>query len=211
MMLIIGLTGSIGMGKSTAAARFAELGVAVFDADAEVHRLYAGPIAADIEAAFPGSVVGGKVDRTRLSACLLAEPQGFKHLEAIVHPRIRAGERRFLQAEYDRGAAMAVLEVPLLFEAGGHRTVDVKVVVSTTREIQRQRVLQRPGMTEAKFETVVSRQLPEAEKRARADFVVDTGGSIEDCNRQIDAIFTKLQERGASDYDRGAYDRFWRA
>jgi dephospho-CoA kinase len=204
-MLVVGLTGSIGMGKSTAAARFRARGIEVFDADAEVHRLYAGPLAPDIERAFPGSLTDGKVDRAKLSARLVAEPQGFKRLESIVHPRIREGERRFLQAEYARGASVAVLEVPLLFEAGGYRTVDVRIVVSAPSDIQRQRVLQRPGMTAAKFETVVTRQIPEPEKRARADFVVDTGGTVENCNSQIDTIITKLQvTRG------DAYDRFWR-
>ena len=204
-MLVVGLTGSIGMGKSTAAARFREHGIEVFDADAEVHRLYAGPLAPDIERAFPGSLTDGKVDRAKLSARLVAEPQGFKRLESIVHPRIREGERRFLQAEHARGASVAVLEVPLLFEAGGYRTVDVRIVVSAPRDIQRQRVLQRPGMTEAKFETVVARQIPEPEKRARADFVVDTGGTVENCNSQIDTIITKLQAVWGD-----AYDRFWR-
>ena len=204
-MLVVGLTGSIGMGKSTAASRFREHGIEVFDADAEVHRLYAGPLAPDIERAFPGSLTDCKVDRAKLSARLVAEPQGFKRLESIVHPRIREGERRFLQAEHARGASVAVLEVPLLFEAGGYRTVDVRIVVSAPGDIQRRRVLQRPGMTEAKFETVVARQIPEAEKRARADFVVDTAGTVENCNSQIDTIITKLQAiRG------DAYERFWR-
>ncbi len=204
-MLVVGLTGSIGMGKSTAAARFRDHGIEVFDADAEVHRLYAGPLAPDIERAFPGSLTDGKVDRAKLSARLVAEPHGFKRLESIVHPRIREGERGFLQAEYARGARMAVLEVPLLFEAGGYRTVDVRIVVSAPSDIQRQRVLQRPEMTAAKFETVVARQIPEPEKRARADFVVDTSGTVENCNSQIDTIITKLQAiRG------DAYDRFWR-
>lgn len=204
-MLVVGLTGSIGMGKSTAAARFRERGIEVFDADAEVHRLYAGPLAPDIERAFPGSLTDGKVDRAKLSTRLVAEPQGFKRLESIVHPRIRDGERRFLQAEHARGASVAVLEVPLLFEAGGHRNVDVRIVVSAERDIQRQRVLERPGMTEAKFETVVARQISEPEKRARADFVVDTAGTVENCNSQIDTIITKLQAIWGD-----AYDRFWR-
>jgi dephospho-CoA kinase len=204
-MLVVGLTGSIGMGKSTAAARFGEHGIEVFDADAEVHRLYAGPLAPEIERAFPGSLTDGIVDRAKLSARLVAEPRGFKRLESIVHPRIRDGERRFLQAEHARGATLAVLEVPLLFEAGGDRTVDVRIVVSAPFDIQRQRVLQRLGMTEDKFETVVARQIPEREKHARADFVVDTGGTVENCNSQIDTIITKLQViRG------DAYDRFWR-
>jgi dephospho-CoA kinase len=204
-MLIIGLTGSIGMGKSVAAARFRENGIAVFDADAEVHRLYAGPIAAEIESAFPGAVENGKVDRAKLSALLLKKPAGFKELEKIVHPRIRQGERRFLQAEHARGASMAVLEVPLLFEAGGFEKVDVKVVVSAGGEKQRQRVLSRPGMTEEKLKTIISRQMPDAEKRARADFVVDTAGSIDNCNSQIDHIIAKLSARTGQ-----AYDKYWR-
>jgi dephospho-CoA kinase len=204
-MLIIGLTGSIGMGKSTAAARFRKNGIAVFDADAEVHRLYAGPISAEIESAFPGAVEDGKVDRAKLSALLLKKPESFKDLEKIVHPRIRQGERRFLQAEHARGAQMAVLEVPLLFEAGGFEKVDVKVVVSADSEIQRQRVLPRPGMTAQKFATIVSRQLSETEKRTRADFVVDTAGSIDNCNSQIDHIIAKLSARTGQ-----AYDKYWR-
>lgn len=204
-MLIIGLTGSIGMGKSVAAARFRENGIAVFDADAEVHRLYAGPIAAEIESAFPGAVEKGKVDRAKLSALLLKKPAGFKELEKIVHPRIRQGERRFLQDEHAGGASMAVLEVPLLFEAGGSTKVDVKVVVSAGSEKQRQRVLSRPGMTEEKLKTIISRQMPDAEKRARADFVVDTAGSIDNCNSQIDGIVAKLTGRTGQ-----AYDMYWR-
>ena len=173
-MLIVGLTGSIGMGKSTAAARFLERGIAVFDADAEVHRLYAGPIAQDIEQAFPGATTDGKVDRAKLSALLLGKPEKFPDLERIVHPRIRAAERRFVQAEHAKKAPIAVLEVPLLFEAGGYGAVDVIVVVSTDEATQRARVLSRPGMSETKFATIRSRQLSEAEKRARADHVIET-------------------------------------
>ncbi|AGK59607.1 dephospho-CoA kinase [Hyphomicrobium denitrificans 1NES1] len=204
-MLIVGLTGSIGMGKSTAAARFLERGIAVFDADAEAHRLYAGPIAADIERAFPGATVDGKVDRAKLSALLLGKPEKFKELERIVHPKIRAGERRFIQAEHAKGAPIAVLEVPLLFEAGGYRAVDVIVVVSTDDETQRARVLSRSGMSETKFATIRSRQLSEAEKKARADFVVETGGTVENCHSQIDTIIDKLRGRNGE-----AYDRYWR-
>jgi dephospho-CoA kinase len=204
-MLIVGLTGSIGMGKSTAAARFLERGIAVFDADAEAHRLYAGPIAADIERAFPGATADGKVDRAKLSALLLGKPEKFKELEAIVHPRIRAGERRFIQAEHAKGAPIVVLEVPLLFEAGGYQAVDVIVVVSADDEVQRSRVLSRPGMSETKFATLRNRQLSEAEKRARADFVVETSGTVENCHSQIDAVIAKLQGRRGE-----VYDRYWR-
>jgi len=204
-MLIVGLTGSIGMGKSTAAERFIARGIAVFDADAEVHRLYAGPVAAEIEQTFPGTTADGRVDRAKLSAHLIDHPENFKELERIVHPRIRAGERRFIQAEYARGAAMAVLEVPLLFEADGDRAVDVIVVVSASLDVQRARVLARPGMTPAKFETIRRRQLSEEEKRSRADFVVETGGTVANCHSQIDAVIAKLQHR-----DGDAYDRYWR-
>ena len=204
-MLIVGLTGSIGMGKSTAAGRFLERGIAVFDADAEVHRLYSGPIAAEIERAFPGATTNGEVDRGKLSALLLGKPEKFADLERIVHPRIRAGERRFIQAEHAKGAPIAVLEVPLLFEAGGYGTVDVIVVVSADEATQRARVLSRPGMSESKFATIRGRQLSEVEKRARADFVVETGGTVASCHSQIDAIVDKLKGRAGE-----AYDRYWR-
>lgn len=203
-MLIIGLTGSIGMGKSTAAARFRELGVNVFDADATVHRLYDGPLAAEIEAAFPDSTKNGKVDRAKLSAQIMAAPERMKRLEAIVHPRVRAEEYAFLAAEQARGAAMAVLEIPLLFEAGADKSVDVVVVVSAPPELQRERVLARPGMTAAKLESLLSRQLSDEKKRARAHFVVDTSGSIEASQAQIDAIVAKLRTRTGT-----AYARFW--
>lgn len=204
-MLIVGLTGSIGMGKSTAAARFRHNGIAVFDADAEVHRLYESSLAPKIEAAFPGSTVDGKVDRARLSSLLLADDRRFKALEAIVHPAVRAQERLFLHAEYIRGAEIAVLEIPLLLEARGENSVDSLVVVSAPKEVQRARVLARPGMSEDKFEAIVARQLSDDKKRARADFVVDTGGSVESCNSQIDAIVAKLRTRSGN-----AFDKIWR-
>jgi len=204
-MLVVGLTGSIGMGKSTAAARFRARGISVFDADAEVHRLYAGPMAGEIEKAFPGSLTDGIVDRAKLSQHLIAEPHRFKELEDIVHPRVHEAERRFLQEEYANGATMAVLEVPLFFEGGHDERVDAIVVVTASRDVQRQRVLARSGMTDAKFEAVIARQLPEAEKEARADFVVDTSGSVENCNSQIDVIIAKLLPLSAT-----AYEEFWR-
>jgi dephospho-CoA kinase len=204
-MLIVGLTGSIGMGKSTAAARFRARGIGVFDADAEVHRLYAGPLAEEIERAFPGTTTSGVVDRSKLSEHLILAPARFKDLEAIVHPHVHASERRFLQEEHGRGASLAVLEVPLFFEAGRDEHVDAIVVVTASPEIQRQRVLARSGMTDAKFEAVIARQLSEVEKQARADFVVDTSGSVENCNSQIDIIITKLLPLSAT-----AYDQYWR-
>lgn len=204
-MLVVGLTGSIGMGKSTAAARFRARGIAVFDADAEVHRLYAGPLAEEIDRAFPGSLTNGVVDRAKLTEQLIAAPSRFKELEAIVHPRVREAERNFLQAEHAHGASIAVLEVPLFFEAGRDEHVDAIVVVTASPEIQRQRVLARDGMTVAKFEAVVARQLPEAEKKARADYVVNTSESVENCNSQIDVIIAKLPALSAT-----AYEEFWR-
>lgn len=204
-MRVVGLTGSIGMGKSTAAARFRARGIAVFDADAEVHRLYAGPLAEEIEKAFPGSLTNGAVDRAKLTEHLLAAPHRFKELEAIVHPRVHEAERKFLQAEYHHGSELAVLEVPLFLEAGRDEHVDAIIVVTASREVQRARVLARAGMTDEKFETVVARQLSEAEKQIRADFVVDTSGSVENCNSQIDVVITKLPALSAT-----AYEQFWR-
>lgn len=205
-MLVVGLTGSIGMGKSTAAARFRARGIGVFDADAEVHRLYAGPLTEEIERVFPGTTTSGVVDRAKLSEHLVAAPHRFKDLESIVHPHVHAAERKFLQAELAHGAPLAVLEVPLFFETGRDEHVDAIVVVAASSEIQRERVLARSGMTDVKFEAVIARQLPEAEKAARADFVVDTSGSVENCNSQIDLIITKLMPLSAT-----AYDRYWRA
>lgn len=204
MMLIIGLTGSIGMGKSTAAAHFRATCVPVFDADAAVHGLYNGPLADAIDAVFPGTVTAGKVDRAKLSTALVAAPHRFKELEAIVHPRVRALQKQFLHDQAERSEKIAVLEIPLLFEGGAAAQVDVTVVVSSDRATQRARVLARSGMTEQKFDALLSRQLDDAEKRRRADFVVDTGGSVQSCNAQIDAILLKLTKRQGS-----AFARFW--
>lgn len=203
-MLVIGLTGSIGMGKSTAAARFRELGIAVCDADAEVHKLYEGPAVAPIEAAFPGSTADGKVDRQKLARQLIADPSRFASLEAIVHPMVQEAERRFLRAEAARGAGMAVLEIPLLLEGGGHGRVDVVVVVSAPAEMQRERVLARPGMSLEKLEQILARQLHDSEKRARADFIVDTGGTIAESAAQVDKIVESLQGRQGE-----AYAKHW--
>jgi dephospho-CoA kinase len=199
-MLIIGLTGSIGMGKSTAAARFRQLGIAVCDADAEVHKLYEGPAVAAIEAAFPGSTTGGKVDRQKLAQALIADPSRFARLEAIVHPMVREVQRQFLRAEAGRGAGMAVLEIPLLLEAGGHSRVDVVVVVSAPPEMQRERVLARPGMSLEKLEQILARQLHDSDKRALADFVVDTGGTVAESAAQVDKIVESLQGRHGETY-----------
>lgn len=191
-MLVIGLTGSIGMGKSNAAAVFRDAGIPVCDADHEVHMLYDGAAAEPIEAAFPGTTVDGKVDRAKLSATLLAKPIGFKTLEEIVHPLVHAAERDFLRREAARGATMAVIESPLLFEVDTANKVDVIVVVSATTEVQKQRVLERPGMTEAKLEAILVRQMPDAVKRSRADFVVDTNGPVADTKARIMALIKEL-------------------
>ena len=194
-MLIVGLTGSIGMGKSTVAARFRLHGIGVCDADAEVHKLYEGAAVAPIEAAFPGTTHGGKVDRERLAQALIAKPEGFARLEAIVHPLVLAAELAFLHAEAAKGARMAVLEIPLLLETGGDARVDVVVVVSAPADKQRERVMQRPNMTPEKLEQVLARQMPDAEKRAWADFIVDTGGTLAETDAQVDNIVESLQGR----------------
>jgi dephospho-CoA kinase len=206
-MLVVGLTGSIGMGKSTVAARFREHGIGVCDADAAVHELYAGAAVAPIEAAFPGVVVEGRIDRARLAARLLADPAGFKRLEAIVHPLVQAAERAFLQAEHTRGAPLAVLEIPLLFETGGDRHCDVTIVVSAPAELQRARVLARPGMTNEKFDAILARQIPDAEKRRRAEFVVDTGLELAATLRAVDSIVESLRRRVRK--NAGAFVRHW--
>ncbi len=207
-MLIIGLTGSIGMGKSTAAKRFRANGISVCDADAEVHKLYAGGGAAvtPIEAAFPGTTGVGGVDRQALGAVLLRDPSGFKRLEAIVHPLVHAAERDFLRAEAARGAGMVVLEIPLLFEGGGETRVDVTVVVSAPADVQRHRVLERRGMTSERLDQILARQMPDAVKRAKADFVVDTSGSISETEQKIDTIVASLKPRAGQGQ---AFERFW--
>ena len=187
-MVILGLTGSIGMGKSTTAGFFAEAGAPVHDADAAVHRLYAGAAAAAIEAAFPGTTAGGKVDRGKLGEQVLNDPAALKRLEAIVHPLVRRDEERFLQAAEGAGAAVAVLNIPLLFETGGDKRCDAVVVVSAPPEMQRARVMERPGMTEEKFASLLGKQVPDAEKRRRADFVVDTSKDLDSTRAQVRAI-----------------------
>lgn len=198
-MLLIGLTGSIGMGKSTVAKRLKALGLGVFDADAEVHRLYApgGAAVAPIEAAFPGTTGPDGVDRGKLGATLLADPSRFKRLEAIVHPLVKAGEKAFLAAESARGATMAVLEIPLLLEGNAADRVDVVLVVSAPPDVQRKRVLERPGMTPEKLDQILSRQMPDAQKRARAHFVVDSGVTIAETEAQVDKIVAGLRDEVA--------------
>jgi dephospho-CoA kinase len=192
-MIRLGLTGSIGMGKTTTAKLFADAGVPVNDADSVVHDLYAGEAAPLVEAAFPGTVVGGVVDRQALSRHLAANPTDFKRLEAIIHPLVRRCEMHFLQHQMQAGADIVVLDIPLLFETASADRVDFIAVVSCDPQIQRRRVLARPGMTEEKFNLILSRQLPDAEKRARADFLVDTGDSVDAARKQVEAIIAALR------------------
>jgi dephospho-CoA kinase len=191
-MLILGLTGSIGMGKSTTAKLFAEAGVPVYDADAAVHRIYQGEAAPAIEAAFPGTTVDGKVDRARLSARVVHNPAAMKQLEQIVHPMLGASRQRFFEDAQAAGAPVVVVDVPLLFETGGEQRVDAVVVVTTTPEIQRERVLARGTMDDAKLDAILARQLPDAEKRKRADFVVDTSHGLDPVRERIRDILAEV-------------------
>jgi dephospho-CoA kinase len=190
-MIILGLTGSIGMGKSTTAKLFAEAGVPVYDADATVHQLYEGEAVPAIEAAFPGTTVNGKVDRALLSAQVVHDPAAIKRLEAIVHPMLGASRQKFLDDAERSGAPVAVVDVPLLYETGGEKRVDAVVVVTTTPENQRQRILARDNMTEEKLDAILARQLPDAEKRKRADFVVDTSHGLDPVRARIRDILVE--------------------
>ena len=190
-MLILGLTGSIGMGKSTTAKLFAEAGVPVYDADATVHMLYEGEAVPAIEAAFPGTTVDGKVDRNMLSARVVHDPAAIKRLEQIVHPMLGASRQKFLDDAERSGAPVAVVDVPLLFETGGEKRVDAVVVVTTTPELQRQRILTRDNMTSEKLDAILARQLPDAEKRRRADFVVDTSDGLDPVRLRIRDILNE--------------------
>jgi dephospho-CoA kinase len=184
-MMVLGLTGSIGMGKSTTAKLFAEAGVPVYDADATVHMIYEGEAAPAIEAAFPGTTVNGKVDRNKLSARVVHDPAAMKQLEQIVHPMLGASRQKFLSDAEHSGAPVAVVDVPLLFETGGEKRVDAVVVVTTSPEIQRQRILARDNMTPEKLDAILARQLPDAEKRKRAHFVVDTSHGLDPVRARI--------------------------
>jgi dephospho-CoA kinase len=201
-MIVLGLTGSIGMGKSTTAAMFRDAGVPVHDSDETVHRLYAGEAAPLIEAAFPGTTVDGAVDRTRLGRAVLGDAEALRRLEEIVHPLVRADADRFLDRQRAEGAPLAVLDIPLLFETGGRDRVDKVVVVTAPPPVQRQRVLARPGMTVEKFEAILAAQVPDAEKRRRADFVIDTGQGMEEADREVRRIVALLA--GDKPWKRGA-------
>jgi dephospho-CoA kinase len=187
-MFVLGLTGSIGMGKSTTARFFAEAGVPVHDSDAVVHALYEGEAVAAVAAAFPGTAVDGRIDRAKLAAQLVGDAAAIKRLEAIVHPLVRAATQRFLDEQAASGARVIVLDIPLLFETGGERRVDAVVVVSAPADVQRARVLGRSGMTAERLDTLLARQMSDAEKRARAHFVVDSSRSFDSARTQVHGI-----------------------
>lgn len=196
-MIIVGLTGSIGMGKSTVAKMFAEEGAPGFDSDAAVHALYApgGAAVAPVEADFPGVTKDGAIDREALSKRVVGNEAAIKQLEAIVHPLVRAAQMQFLQDNREAGTAVVILDIPLLFEGNGAKFVDKTVVVSAPADVQRARVLARPGMSLEKFEAILARQMPDAEKRARADFVIDTGGDFEITRSQVRGVLDALREQ----------------
>ena len=194
-MLVIGITGGIGMGKTSASAHFRKRGIPVFDADAYVHALYEGAAAPAIEAAFPGTVQDGRVDRARLAKEIARAPQRLAELEAIVHPLVVQAEIDFLCEEERKGTQLAVLDIPLLFETGAEARVDVTIALSTAVSVQRERVLARPGMTRDKFEALLARQHSDAERRAKADFVVDSASTLENLHWQLDQLIESLQTR----------------
>ena len=193
-MIRLGLTGSIGMGKSTTAAMFAEEGVPVHDSDRAVHELYAGDAVAPVAEIFPEVIVNGRVDRELLSRNLAKNPANFKALEKIIHPLVRHHAAKFEADSRSEGADLVLFDIPLLFETGGEKRVDKIVVVTCDPEIQRQRVLARPGVTNEKFDLILARQVPDAEKRARADYVVDTSEGLEEARRQVRTILADLKK-----------------
>jgi len=203
-MIVVGLTGSIGMGKSTVAAYLRQKGIPVHDADRIVHDLYTGAAVPLIEAVFPGTTDGGVVDRIALSKVVLGSDEALKKLEAIVHPLVRTTEWEILQKEQDKGADLAVLEVPLLYETGIGQLFDAIIVVSAPGHMQRERMLKRPGMTAEKLDAIVTRQWTDAAKREKADFVVDTGVPLEDTYRQIDAVIEEIMKRPPLAFQRWA-------
>jgi len=192
MTIVLGLTGSIGMGKSTTAAMFRDLGCPVHDADAAVHRLYAGPAAEAVRALFPATVTGQQVDREALAREVLGRPERLAQLETLIHPLVREAEATFLDAARASGAALVVLDIPLLFESGAAARCDKIVVVTAPPDVQRARVLARPGMTEDRLAAILARQIPDAEKRRRADFIVDTGRGFESARAQVARIVATL-------------------
>ena len=205
-MILLGLTGSIGMGKSTTTAMFADLGAVVWNADDAVHRLYArgGEAVGPVGEAVPGVVVDAAVDRTRLAEALGKDETAFRRLEAIVHPLVAQGRAADLEAARTAGVKLAVLDIPLLFETGGDKAVDAVVVVTADPAIQAERVLARPGMTRERFDAILARQMPDAEKRARADFVIDTGRGLEAARAEVEAIVAAVLDPSWISPRRGA-------
>lgn len=191
-MIVLGLTGSIGMGKSTTAKMFVDAGVPVHDSDEAVHRLYAGAAAPLVEREFPGTVIDGVVDRAVLGRRVIGDRQALKKLENIVHPLVRADADAFVSRHRAAGASLVVLDIPLLFETGGRGRVDKVAVVSAPAEIQRQRVLARPGMSEEKFAAILASQVPDEDKRRQADFVIDTGQGLDAARQAVAAIVAEL-------------------
>lgn len=207
MSFILGLTGSIGMGKSTTSGFFRAYGAPVHDADATVHALYRGPAVPAIETAFPGVVVDGVVDRARLSAAVMGEPDALRRLEAVIHPLVRAQEEAFLARCLRAGRGVVVLDVPLLLETAGERRCDAVLVVTAPAAVQRERVLARQQMTAEKFEAILSRQMPDREKRRRAHFLVDTGAGLLAAQRQVASILSVLAGRpGRANQRKAALD-----
>ncbi len=192
-MIVIGLTGSIGMGKTTTAGMFRDEGIPVNDSDAVVHELYETEAVEPVGRAFPGSIRDGAVDRTELARQLSLDPANFSRLEAIVHPLVREREKQFLDTRRSSGADLVLLDIPLLFETGAEKRVDVIVVATCDPQIQRQRVLARPGMTEEKFNLILGRQLPDSQKRQRADFLVDTGTGLDQARQRVQQIIALLR------------------
>lgn len=192
-MVIIGLTGSIGMGKTTTAGMFRDEGIPVNNSDAVVHDLYKTDAVEPVGRAFPGSIRDGVIDRAELARQLSLDPDGFSRLEAIVHPLVRKREKQFLEIQNAAGTDLVLLDIPLLFETGAEKRVDVIVVATCDPQIQRQRVLARPGMTEEKFNLILNRQLPDQQKRERADFLVDTGGGLMQAKRRVQEIIALLR------------------
>ena len=204
-MIVLGLTGSIGMGKTTTTAMFADAGAMVWNADEAVHRLYArgGAAVGPVGEAFPGVVVEGAVDRIRLAGALGQDEAAFRRLEAIVHPLVLKGRLEDLAAAERRGVRLAVLDIPLLFETGGDAAVDAVVVVTADPQVQAERVLARPGMTRERFEAILARQTPDEEKRRRADFIIDTGHGLEAARARVDEIVGTVLAPGWSSPRRG--------
>lgn len=190
----LGLTGSIGMGKSTTAQIFREFGVPVHDADAAVHAIYGEEGIEPVEAAFPGVAIGGRIDRTLLGTKVLGDDAAMKRLEAIVHPLVRARELAFLERAAKAGNDIAVLDIPLLFESGAEGRVDAIVVVTAPESVQRARVLARPGMTEEKFAAILARQMPDSEKRRRADYLIDTGHGLDHARAEVEKLLATLRQ-----------------